>query len=205
FKAFYASNEMGITNLSQLRDNANMGRLTVTSATGLRADGSCYEDIYAFGARSFSIWTADLEQVYDSGADYERVTAEMFPDHFNSNHRENSFDSRSDDKGPEPEGVTVAKLWGRTYAFVGLERIGGVMVHDITNPRAPVFVQYLNNRDFGAAPGTPEAGDLGAEGLMVIEAHKSPIPGVPLLAVANEVSGTTSLFRIGRDLTPRNP
>ena len=205
FNAFYANNEMGITNLSQLRDNANMGRLTVTSATGLRADGSCYEDIYAFGARSFSIWTTDLEQVYDSGADYERITAEMFPDHFNSNHRENSFDSRSDDKGPEPEGVTVAKLWGRTYAFVGLERIGGVMVHDITDPRAPVFVQYLNNRDFGAAPGTPEAGDLGAEGLMVIEAHKSPIPGVPLLAVANEVSGTTSLFRIGRDLTPRNP
>lgn len=205
FNAFYASNEMGITSLSQLRDNANMGRLTVTSATGLREDGSCYEDIYAFGARSFSIWTADLEQVYDSGADYERITAEAFPDHFNSNHRENTLETRSDDKGPEPEGVTLAKLWGRTYAFVGLERIGGVMVHDITDPRAPVFVQYLNHRDFGADPGTPEAGDLGAEGLLVIEANKSPIPGVPLLVVANEVSGTTTVFRIGRDLTPRNP
>src|SRR5690606_16301143 len=103
-----ASNEMGITTLSQLRDNANMGRLTVTKATGLREDGSCYEDIYSFGARSFSIWTADLEQVYDSGADHERIAAEAFPDHFNSNHRENSFETRSDDKGPEPEGVTLA-------------------------------------------------------------------------------------------------
>ncbi|WP_422126631.1 choice-of-anchor I family protein [Thioalkalivibrio sulfidiphilus] len=199
FNAFYASNEMGITNLTQLRDNANMGRLTVTAATGLREDGSCYEDIYAFGARSFSIWNSELELVYDSGSDYERITAEMFPENFNSNHRENSFETRSDDKGPEPEGVTVAKLWGRTYAFVGLERIGGVMIHDITDPYAPVFVQYFNNRDFSFAPGTPEAGDLGAEGLIVIEAEKSPIPGVPLLVVANEVSGTTTVFRIERE------
>ncbi|HSO83786.1 MAG TPA: hypothetical protein VLR48_14370 [Thiocapsa sp.] len=94
--------------------------------------------------------------------------------------------------------MTLAKLWGRTYAFIGLERIGGVMVYDVTDPYAPSFVQYLNNRDFGVKPGTPEAGDLGAEGLTVIEASKSPIRGVPLLVVANEVSGTTTLFRIER-------
>jgi hypothetical protein len=196
--AFLAGNAMGITDLAGLRENINLGRLTVTTATGLRDDGSCYEDIYAFGARSFSIWTADLEQVYDSGADFERITADAYPEFFNSNHEENAFDNRSDNKGPEPEGVTVAKLWGRTYAFIGLERIGGVMVYDVTNPRAPSFVQYLNNRDFGAEPGTLDAGDLGAEGLTVIEASKSPIRGVPLLVVANEVSGTTTLFRIER-------
>ena len=196
---FFANNEMGITTHNQLRENVTgMGRLTVTTATGLRADGSCYEDIYAFGVRSFSIWSSNLEQVYDSGSDFERITAEVYPDNFNSNHRENSFETRSDDKGPEPEGVTVAKLWGRTYAFIGLERIGGVMIYDVTNPYAPTFVQYFNNRDFSAAPGTPEAGDLGAEGLIVIEASKSPIPGVPLLVVANEVSGTTTVFRIER-------
>jgi hypothetical protein len=199
FLEFYASNEMGITDLSQLRDNANMGRLTVTSVDGLRADGACYEAIYAFGARSFSIWNADLEQVWDSGAEFEHITAARYPDNFNSNHRENSFETRSDDKGPEPEGVTVAKLWGRTYAFIGLERIGGVMIYDISNPYAPVFVEYLNNRDFDALPGMPEAGDLGAEGLTVIEASNSPIPGVPLLVVANEVSGTTTIFRINRE------
>jgi hypothetical protein len=197
-QAFLANNPMGITDLVGLRDNINLGRLTVTTETGLRDDGSCYEDIYAFGARSFSIWTADLEQVYDSGADFEHITAAAYPGFFNSNHEENEFDNRSDNKGPEPEGVTVAKLWGRTYAFIGLERIGGVMVYDVTNPYAPSFVQYLNNRDFSAEPGTPEAGDLGAEGLTVIEGWKSPIRGVPLLVVANEVSGTTTLFRIER-------
>lgn len=200
FQNFYANNGLGITNLSELRDNANLGRLNVTTANGLREDGSCYEDIYAFGARSFSIYAAaSMQQVYDSGSDFERITAEVNPDFFNSNHRENRFESRSDDKGPEPEGVVIAKLWGSTYAFVGLERIGGVMVYDISNPYQPSFVQYINNRDFGFEPGTPKAGDLGAEGLIVIEASKSPIPGVPLLVVANEVSGTTTVFRIDRE------
>jgi hypothetical protein len=204
FNAFFANNAMGITNLAQLRNNNNMGRLNVTVENGLRLndDGTpdCYEDVYAFGARSFSIWNEDLELVWDSGSDLERITAATNPpEFFNSNHRENSFKTRSDDKGPEPEGVVVAKLWGRDYAFIGLERIGGVMIYDISNPYAPEFVQYLNNRDFNAAPGTPEAGDLGAEGLIVIEASKSPIPGVPLLVVANEVSGTTTIFRINRE------
>jgi hypothetical protein len=200
FNAFYATNDMGINALSDLRENFNMGRLTVTTATGLREDGSCYEDIYAFGARSFAIYNDQIEQVWDSGSEFERKTAEINPpEFFNSNHRENSFETRSDDKGPEPEGVTLAKLWGRDYAFIGLERIGGVMIYDISNPYAPQFVQYLNNRDFDFAPGTPAAGDLGAEGLIVIEASKSPIPGVPLLVVANEVSGTTTILRINRE------
>jgi hypothetical protein len=203
FNAFYASNEMGIANLAQLRDNNNMGRLNVTKENGLRTtvEGApCYEAIYAFGARSFAIWNQDLELVWDSGSEFERITAAINPpEFFNSNHRENSFKTRSDDKGPEPEGVTLAKLWGRDYAFIGLERIGGVMIYDISNPYAPAFVQYFNNRDFGSATNTPEAGDLGAEGLIVIEASKSPIPGVPLLVVANEVSGTTTIFRINRE------
>jgi hypothetical protein len=199
-QAFFANNPMGITTPAQLRDNINgMGRLTVTNASGLRADGSCYEDVYVFGARSFSIWRDDLTQVYDSGEDFERITAQAYPANFNSNHAVNDFDTRSDNKGPEPEGVAVAKLWGNTYAFIVLERIGGIMVYDISNPYAPVFVQYLNNRDFNADPDTLAAGDLGAEGIMVIEAGRSPIPGVPLLVVANEVSGTTTLFRINRD------
>ncbi len=210
FQTFFANNNLGISTPGQLRDNANMGRLNVLTTEGLREDASCYEAIYALGARSFSIYNDRIEQVYDSGADFERITAEVYPEFFNSNHRENSFESRSDDKGPEPEHVSIAKLWGSTYAFIGLERIGGVMVYDVSNPYAPTFVQYINNRDFSAEPsltledGTvvsnPAAGDLGAEGMTVIDASKSPIPGVPLLAVANEVSGTTTLFRIDRDL-----
>lgn len=198
-QAFLADNPFGISSLAQLRDNANLGRLNVTTATGLRADGSCYEDLYAYGARSFSIWTADLKQVFDSGAEFERHIASVNPAHFNANHTANAPDARSDDKGPEPEAVAVARLFGRTYAFIGLERIGGVMIYDITNPYAPGFVQYFNHRDFSATPGTPAALDLGPEGIHVIEPQDSPISGVPLLVVANEVSGTTTVFRIDRD------
>jgi hypothetical protein len=199
FNQFFADNPFGIEDLAQLRDNQNLGRLNIVTTEGLSADGSCYEALYAFGARSFSIYNADLQQVYDSGSDFERITAEANPAFFNSNHSENTFKTRSDDKGPEPEGVTVAKLFGATYAFIGLERVGGVMVYDVTDPYAPSFVQYINNRDFTVAPGMPESGDQGAEGLIVIDAARSPIRGVPLLVVANEVSGTTTLFRIDRE------
>jgi len=183
---------------ASLKQNDKLGRLNVSLASGLNAQSGNYETIHAFGGRSFSIWTQELEQVWDSGSEFERITAEANPAFFNSNNDENSFDTRSDDKGPEPEGLALAGLWGRTYAFVGLERVGGVMVYDISDPRAPTFVQYLNHRDFLATPDTPEVGDLGPEGLMVISAEASPIPGVPLLAVANEVSGSTTLYRIDR-------
>ncbi|MBK1645489.1 alkaline phosphatase [Thiocapsa imhoffii] len=196
-QSFLQDNSMGIETLADLRDNANLGRLTVTKVDGLREDGSCYDAIFTFGARSFSIWNQNLEQVYDSGADFERITAELLPEYFNANHTSNdSFDTRSDNKGPEPEGIALARLWGRTYAFIGLERIGGIMVYDITNPHAPNVVQYLNNRDFLGDTESGTAGDLGPEGLIVIEGWNSPLPGVPLLVVANEVSGTTTLFRI---------
>jgi DNA-binding beta-propeller fold protein YncE len=202
--AQYRLNPELFPDAASLKQNANLGRLTVSRATGYNPQTGYYDGIYAFGGRSFSIWSdREARWVYDSGADFERIVAAHNPQFFNSNHRENSLDSRSDDKGPEPEGVTLAKLWGKTYAFVGLERVGGVMVYDISNPYAPGFVQYLNNRDFSATPGTPAAGDLGAEGLTVISAEHSPLRDVPLLVVANEVSGTTTLYRIDRQkMTP---
>jgi hypothetical protein len=199
-QAFLADNDRGITTVQQLQQPANLGRLNLSRAQGLDATGECYEELFSFGGRSFAIWTVDGELVYDSGSDFERITAEAAPAFFNSNHRENSFETRSDDKGPEPEDVTIGTVAGRTYAFIGLERVGGIMVYDISDPRSPAFVQYLNPRDFSAEPGTSAAGDLGAEGLIFIEAKDSP-NGAPMLAVANEVSGTTSLFRVDK-VTP---
>lgn len=191
-----------VGSVAELTAARNLGRLNVSTAEGQRGAEGCYEELHVLGARSFSIWTADGELVFDSGDDFERIAAAAVPEFFNSNHRENSFETRSDDKGPEPEDVAIAWLDGRAYAFVVLERIGGVMVYDLTDPTAPQFVRYVNNRDFTAVPGTSQAGDLGAENVIVIAAEDSPI-GQPLLAVANEVSGTTTLFRIGiADRTP---
>jgi hypothetical protein len=91
--------------------------------------------------------------------------------------------------------VAIAKLFGRDYLFVMLERIGGVAVYDLTNPAAPQFEQYINTRNFGAAPATAAAGDLGAEAARVIREDESP-SGKPLLLVSNEVSGTLRVFEI---------
>lgn len=183
---------------ASLKQNANLGRLTVSKASGLNPATGTYQAIYAFGARSFTIWNSDLKPIYDSGSDFERISAARLPALFNSNHKDNSPDGRSDDKGPEPEGVTVSELWGKPYAFVGLERLRAVMVYDLSQPKAPRFVELVSNRNAAAKPPAAAAGDLGPEGVMVIAAERSPLPGVPLLVVGNEVSGTTTLYRIDR-------
>ena len=152
--------------------------------------------MHAYGARSFAILNSAGELVFDSGSAFERITAQAIPENFNSTNDENgSFDNRSDDKGPEPEGLTVGSLNGRTYAFIGLERVGGIMVYDITSPYTPFFVQYINHRDFAGDAETGTAGDLGPEGLLFIPAVTSPT-NEPLLVVTNEVSGTTTTYRI---------
>lgn len=78
----------------------------------------------------------------DSGDEFERITASVAATSFNPDGTPASFDTRSDNKGPEPEGLVVAEILGRTYAFVGLERIGGFMVYDVTDPGAASFGAY---------------------------------------------------------------
>ncbi|WP_414564679.1 MULTISPECIES: choice-of-anchor I family protein [unclassified Anabaena] len=183
-------------NADDLKEEANLGRLNVTNTLGDVDGDGLFEQIFAYGGRSFTIWDAEtLEPVYDSGDEFEQIIAQRLPDFFNSNNDENGFDTRSDDKGPEPEDVKIAQIGDRIYAFIGLERVGGIMTYDVTDPVNPIFVNYVNNRDFTADTTTPAAGDLGAEGLLFISATDSP-NGQPLLVVANEVSGTTTIFSI---------
>lgn len=173
-------------NAAELRANAALGRLTVSNvALDLDGDGDA-DRLQALGARSFTIWArgadGSLTPVYDSGDDFEQITARVVPAAFNSNGTPATFDTRSDNKGPEPEGVVLGEVNGRTYAFIGLERTGGVMVYDVTDPYAPTFVQYINT-----------AGDLAPEGLTFIPASDSPT-GTPILLVANEVSRTLTAY-----------
>ena len=168
--------------------NERLGRLTVTTTLGRNPATGQFDALFAFGARSFSIWTQDGRQVWDSGEDFERRTAFIPQANFNASHDNNDFDNRSDNKGPEPEGVVLGQLGAKTFAFIGLERIGGVMVYDVSNPNSPQFVHYANTR-----LGT--AGDLGPEGLAFIPARESPSRR-PLLVVGHEISGTTTVFEI---------
>ena len=194
--------------IEEFQADENAGRLKITTAFGLNEEKNCYEDLYTYGGRSFSIFTADGKRVFDSGAEFEEITAKILPEYFNTNHTENEFESRSDDKGPEPEGVTLGEINGRTYAFVGFERLGGVIVYDITDPAKPAYTAYINNRDFSinmeeladegddaVKAGLEKVGDLGAEGLTFVPAKDSP-NGENLLIVGNEVSGTTTVFQV---------
>lgn len=191
--------------LAALTGDADLGRLNVTTENGFDADAGCYSELYASGGRSFSIWTTDGQQVFDSGSSFEQVTAAAVPGFVNSTHTGSKAEGRSDDKGPEPENLAIGTLSGRTYAFVGFERIGGIAVYDITDPAASAFVTYVNNRDFSVSVkdggDLAAAGDLGPEGIAFIPAESSAT-GEPLLAVGNEVSGTTTLYAIDDLLAP---
>ncbi len=183
-------------NANDLQEDEAIGRLNVTTAQGdVDGDGD-FDALWSYGARSFSIWNRQGKLVFDSGDQFEQTIATLLPDEFNADSEENdTFDNRSDNKGPEPEGVVVGVVNGRTYAFIGLERIGGIMVYDVTNASSPHVVQYINTRDFSADAEAGTAGDLAPEGLTFVPASDSPT-GQPLLIVGYEVSGSVAIFSI---------
>ncbi len=145
-----------------LQQSENLGRLKVTTANGdIDSDGD-YDVIYGYGARSFSIWSTEGEQVYDSGNEFSLLAFNQF-----GSYPEN----RSDDKGTEPEAVTTFVSGNKTFAIIGLERSGDVLVYNISDVFNPVFIQRLRNTS--------------PEGLLVIDAADSP-NGKTLLVVSNE-------------------
>lgn len=188
-----------------LKANTALGRLTVSKASGdVDGDGD-YDRVDVFGGRSVSVRDAKGRLVWDSGEMFERLSA--FYDGtltlFNTTSTANTRDNRSDDKGVEPESVVVGTVGRRTYAFVGLERDGGIVVLDLSKPATPTLVTYVNNRKYptNAAGGllacgdVNDCGDLGPEGLSFVPARKSPT-GKALLVVSNEVSSTTTIWQV---------
>lgn len=193
------------TEAGDCRKDGNLGRLNIAWNMGYQtnADGSpkldangrlIYDKLYAYGARSFSIWNTQGQLVWDSGSEFEKKISELFPTYFNTDHEAVSLDDRSDNKGPEPEGITLGTIGAKTFAFIGLERMSGVMVYDITTPMQPKFVEYFTTRNF-VETDSAKHGDLGPEGLIFIAAKDSP-NGKPLLVVGNEVSGSTAIYQV---------
>lgn len=212
-----------------------IGPLLVTPYLGDTDADPEYEELYTFGGRSFSIFSydgVDFTEVFDSGADFEQYIADNLPaGAFNADGPiavdetdpanpvlVPATDNRSDNKGPEPEGVTLGEIDGVTYAFVGLERQGGVMVYDVTDPTAPTFVQYINGRNLvdyqrgvldwdndgvlsagDALDYETNGGDVSPEGLAFVSAADSPT-GSALLVVTNEISGTVTAYDLELDV-----
>lgn len=184
-------------NAALLKQTNNLGRLTVSRVDGDTDNDGDIDEIHTYGGRSFTIWDTAGQVVFDSGDQLEQLTAALFPLRFNASHGNNTRDSRSAAKGPEPEGLAVGKCFGRTLAFVGLERIGGVAVYDISDPSAPLLEDYVNTRTFTNPFNFATNGDLGPEGVTFISAEDSP-NGKPLLVVAHEVSGSTVIYQINK-------
>ncbi|WP_339846004.1 choice-of-anchor I family protein [uncultured Halopseudomonas sp.] len=207
---------LNITWVDGYKRDAN-GDPLMYDATGTQNDAGTlimYDKLYSYGARSFSIWDENGALVWDSADQFEQYLAgeecraasdRSIPckDFFNTGHDEgDALDSRSDAKGPEPEGLVLGKLGNKTFAFIGLERMGGVMVYDITDPAAPIFVDYYNTREnFLLDPenNLAAAGDLGPEGMAFVSAADSP-NGEALLIVGHEVSGTTTVYQINQNV-----
>jgi len=189
-------------NTDVLKLDSNLGRLTVTNATGDLDNDGDFDEIHVFGSRSFSIWNAaNGALVYDSADDFERITANdpIYGALFNASNSNNNFKNRSDNKGPEPEGVTVTEIDGEFYAFVTLERVGGFMTYNITDPTNAVFEKYINHRDLGEE----EGGDLAPEGIIYVKPEDSP-NATGLVIMANEVSATLSFYALNANTLSNN-
>lgn len=172
----------------QMEENA--GRIQVTTTLGDSGEDGDYEEIYVYGGRSFSVYNGLTgEQVFDSGSDFEDITAGFGFPFFNDD------DGRSDNKGPEPEGIAIGNVDGRTYAFIGLERVSGFFVYDVSQPVAPLIETFVQG----------EPGNERPEGVLFVSAEDSP-NGQNLVLLTHEDSGTVAIYSlIGPPPAPTGP
>ncbi|WP_459129276.1 choice-of-anchor I family protein [Guggenheimella bovis] len=168
-----------------------LGRLKVTTAQGEK-DGK-YETLYGFGGRSFSVLDSNANMIYDSGNDFASIPMDAMPNYFNCEGTPESFDSRSDDKGVEPEGVASGYIDGVPYAFVGTERLGAIFVYDLSNPQKPAFVRVIE----------PTSKDISPEGIRFVPAEESKT-GKATLYVAHEISGTVAVYTFSNRIAGQN-
>ena len=178
-----------------LKNSSLLGRLSALKYSGDTDGDGDYDELHVMGGRSFSIWNATTGAlVYDSKDLIEQIISKhpVFSAIFNASNTTGtpSLKNRSDDKGPEVEGIAFQMISGKPYAFVSLERVGGIMIFNVENPTNPIYVGYANNRST-----TVSGPDLGAEGIITISAEDSP-NGNNIVILANEVSSTLSIYQL---------
>jgi DNA-binding beta-propeller fold protein YncE len=170
---------------ASLQLDENLGRINVTTTLGDAGSDGDYDALYAYGARSFSIYNGVTgAQVFDSGSDFEDVTAGLGLPFFNDD------DGRSDNKGPEPEGIVTGVVDGRRYAFIGLERVSGFFAYDLSQPTAPMIETFIQG----------EPGNERPEGVIFVPSSDSP-NGENLLLLTHEDSGTVAIYTVRGGMT----
>jgi DNA-binding beta-propeller fold protein YncE len=159
-------------NAATLKTDAVWGRLNVTKTLGDIDNDGDFDKLYSLGTRSFSVWnavTGSLE--YDSKSELDRRAQEIGI----------YDDGRSDDKGVEPEAITIGRVGSKKIAIIGLERADAFAIYDITSPLSPVFIKMFKTGD---AP----------EGVLFIPANKSPIRQ-SLIVVSSENDGFVKVYK----------
>ena len=160
-----------------LQKKTMMGRLKITTTLGNTDNDGEYEELYSYGARSFSVWDGNTgDQIFDSRdeLDIQAVINGLYDD------------GRSDDKSIEPEATVVGSIGNVKLLFVGMERANSVAVYDVTNPGNPKYLQWLST---GAGP----------EGVIFVPAEESP-SGENLLIVSSEVDGVVTIFNVKKEI-----
>ena len=165
------------------RDEA-LGPLGIRSDLGDTDGDGDYDELYTYGARSFTILDTEGNVVFDSGSQFSRLIAEIRPDLFNQD--EGEFDGRSDNKGVEPEAVAIGMVDGRPLAFIGLERDNGIFVFDLSNPEDPSYVSYIDSE---------AAGNISPEVIDFVSAEESA-DGTARIFVSYEGDGNTAVYSV---------
>lgn len=203
-----------------LKSDAVAGRLKVTPFTPASVAGAPVNAStsitagYSYGARSFSVWQASnvegvfpMTRVYDSGSSIEKYLSTTRAASFNADWNTttglvNAVDSRSSSKGPEPEGLAVGRAYGRMWMVLGLERDGGLMLYDVTDPTFPIFKSYINTSNpagnlLQSTKKTAAAGDVSPEGILFVSDKESPT-GKAMVIVSYELSGTVGIYQFSK-------
>jgi hypothetical protein len=173
--------------VAAIANNTGIGRLNLLTDQGRDADGKI-ADPTMLGTRSFSLWNATTgELVFDSGSAIEQWVAANDSAVFNTNSGNTSnWDTRSDDKGPEPEALAFGHIDGKDFIFVGAERQNGIFQFDITDLNNVSIVGYFNpvtsSADSGGAFISPES-------ILFLDAASNPT-GKNLLVVGFEGTGS---------------
>jgi hypothetical protein len=193
-------------NWQELQLKTNLGGLSVSQVGADPDSDGDVDQLYSFGGRGFSLFEitgGEFVHLYSSGGSFEQILKAVVPNYFNFNDDSNdSFDQRSQKSGAEPAGIYYQRYHGVPLLFVGLERISGFLMFDLTDITKPRFLQYATNRNF-SVPFDEEnlenfslVGDLHTEQVFVISENDSPLKGTPIVVTTNPVSGTTSLWAV---------
>ena len=182
-----------------LSDSAGIGRLTISRVDGNLDGDSLVEVPTMIGTRSFTLWSEDGQRVFDSGSMIEEFVRANAPRTFNMNSgTTTAIDTRSDDKGPEPEALAYGQIDGRHYVFVGAERQNGIFQFDVTDLSRVSIVGYFNIVDgVKVVTGTQY---VSPETIVFVSASDSPT-GKPILLVGYEgvepaISGSLAVLEV---------